>query len=123
MDGTMDWQTYKKFCDSPDYWSAWMLDQCRELLLISGLQGADRVAETLQADQSKKPLALPSGHIADERTVMFRVSITDTQSELLLAVINQATALERYTQATADRGLMGFAESCEELIRWRASRL
>ena len=118
----MDWQTYKKCCGRPDYWSAWMLDQCRELLVISDFQGADRVAETLQADQCKKPLALPPGHLGDERAAMFRVSITHTQSELLLAVINQATLLERYTEATADRGLVGFAESCEELIRWRASR-
>ena len=39
----------------------------------------------------------------------------------LLEVIELANANHQYTPDTRARGLAGFAESCEELLRWRAT--
>ena len=116
----MDWQTYKHLCDQPDYWSAWMIDQCCQLLQVSDVPEALAVAQTLQKDQKKPCLPQPADHTGDSRTQMLQVTITQEQGQLLLGVIEHAARQGLFTQGTQSRGLGGFAEACEELIRWRA---
>ena len=96
-----------------------MLDQCYELLAASEVVGTPAVAATLQADQRKPPLPLPAGHKGDRRTRMFQISITIEQCSLLLEVLEAAKAHNAYTRDTQNRGLGGFAECCQELLRWR----
>ena len=116
----MEWQTYKQLCDQPDYWSAWMIDQCCELLQFSDVPEATAVALTLLADLRKPFLPQPPNHSGDVRTKMYQVTITQEQGHLLLEVIKHAARQRLFTQGTQSRGLGGFAEACEELIRWRA---
>ena len=116
----MDWQTYKHLCDQPDYWSAWMIDQCCKLLQASNVSETTAVEQTLRADLSRPFLPQPLGHSGDVRTQMYQVTITQEQGQLLLEVIEHAVRQRLFTKDTQSRGLGGFAEACEELIRWRA---
>lgn len=116
----MDWQTYKRLCDQPDYWSAWMIDQCCQLLQASDVSEATAVDQTLRADLSRPFLPQPPDHSGDVRTQMFQVTITQEQAQLLLGVIDHAACKRAFSQDTQSRGLGGFAEACEELIQWRA---
>ena len=116
----MDWQTYKRLCDQPDYWSAWMIDQCRQLLQASDVSEATAVDQTLCADLCRPFLPQPPEHSGDVRTRMYQVTITQEQGQLLLNVIEQAVGKRAFSQDTQSRGLGGFAQACEELIRWRA---
>ena len=116
----MDWQTYKRLCDQPDYWSAWMIDQCCQLLQASDVSEATAVDQTLRADLSRPFLPQPADHTGDSRTQMFQVTITQEQAQLLLGVIDHAACKRAFSQDTQSRGLGGFAEACEELIQWRA---
>ena len=78
-----------------------------------------RSRPTLRAD-----LAGPSCLNPQTTLVMFVlrciVTITQEQAHLLLDVIEHAARQRLFTQGTQSRGLGGFAEACEELIRWRA---
>jgi len=116
----VDWQTYKRLCDQPDYWSAWMIDQCCQLLQASDVSEATAVDQTLRADLSRPFLPQPPDHSGDVRTQMFQVTITQEQAQLLLGVIDHAACKRAFSQDTQSRGLGGFAEACEELIQWRA---
>ena len=118
----MDWQTYKQLCDQPDYWSAWMIDQCCQLLQASDVSEATAVDQTLRADLSRPFLPQPLDHTGGSRTQMFQVTITLEQCQLLLGVIEQAVRQNRVTQDTQSRGLGGFVPACEELIQWRAEK-
>ena len=97
-----------------------MIDQCCQLLQASDVPEALAVAQTLQKDQKKPCLPQPADHTGDSRTQMFQVTITLEQCRLLLGVIEQAQRQKSFTQDTQLRGLGGFAQACEELIRWRA---
>ena len=116
----MDWQTYKQLCDQPDYWSAWMIDQCCQLLQASDVSEATAVDQTLRGDLSRPFLPQPPDHSGDVRTQMYQVTITQEQAQLLLGVIELAACKRAFSQDTQSRGLGGFAEACEELIQWRA---
>ena len=116
----MDWQTYKHLCDQPDYWSAWMIDQCCQLLQASDVSEATAVDQALRADLGRPFLPQPPDHSGDVYTQMYQVTITQEQGQLLLGVIEHAARQGLFTQGTQSRGLGGFAEACEELIRWRA---
>ena len=97
-----------------------MIDQCRQLLQASDVSEATAVDQTLRADLSRPFLPQPPDHAGDFRTHMYQVTITQEQGQLLLSVIEQATRKRAFSQDTQSRGLGGFAEACEELIRWRA---
>ena len=97
-----------------------MIDQCWELLNASDAPEAVAVAQILQADQKKPCLPQPVDHTGDSRTQMFQVTITLEQCQLLLSVTEQAACKRAFSQDTQSRGLGGFAQACEELIRWRA---
>ena len=97
-----------------------MIDQCCELLQFSDVPEATAVALNLRADLRKPFLPQPPDHSGDARTQMYQVTITQEQGQLLLGVIEHAARQRLFTQGTKSRGLGGFAEACEELIRWRA---
>ena len=97
-----------------------MIDQCCELLQLSDVPEANAVALTLRADLRKPFLAQPPDHSGDTRTRMYQVTITPEQCQLLLGVVEQAARQKAFSQNTQSRGLGGFAQACEELIRWRA---
>lgn len=118
----MDWSTYKGLCDRADYWSDWFFAQCIELLSRSTAEGAEAVAAILRRDQGAPALPRPVDHAGDERTLMYQVTLTSDQCQTLLKVIEQARVEAQFTSATQIRGLGGFAESCEELIRWHTMK-
>ena len=97
-----------------------MIDQCCELLQFSDVPEATAVAQTLLADLRKPFLPQPRDHSGDARTQMYQVTITSEQCRLLLGVIDQAARQKVFSRNTQSRGLGGFAQACEELIRWRA---
>ena len=97
-----------------------MIDQCCQLLQASDVSEALEVDQALRADLSRPFLPQPPDHSGDVRTQMYQVTITQEQGQLLLGVIEHAARQRLFTQGTKSRGLGGFAEACEELIRWRA---
>ena len=97
-----------------------MINQCCELLEFSDDPEATAVVLTLRADLRKPFLPQPPDHSGDARTQMYQVTITPEQCQLLLGVIDQAAHRRAFSQNTQSRGLGGFAQACEELIRWRA---
>jgi len=97
-----------------------MIDQCCQLLQASDVSEALEVDQALRADLSRPFLPQPPDHSGDFRTQMYQVTITQEQGQLLLGVIEHAARQGLFTQGTQSRGLGGFAEACEELIRWRA---
>jgi hypothetical protein len=115
----MNWGKYKALCDQPDYWPAWMANQCIELLDGSGLVGASEVSAVLHRDLRRPALSRPAGHKGNEDTWMYRVSLSKAQCETLLETIRQAEQRGRRTSGTQTRGLGGFAEHCQELRRLR----
>ena len=52
----MEWSTYKRLCDRPDYFSRWMLDQCNELLYL--LERGE-LAGALARGTASEPLTMP----------------------------------------------------------------
>jgi hypothetical protein len=98
-----------------------MIAQCIQLLIDSDSEESVTVAEVLRRDCQMPALKQPADHSGDERTAMHQVTLSETQCRLLLAVIQRAKDIHQFTSDTGARGLGGFAENCEELIRWRAT--
>lgn len=115
----MNWGEYKALCDRPDYWSAWMANQCIQLLHGSDLAGAQEASAVLHQDLCQPALARPVGHKGNADTWMYRVSLSAAQCEILLEAIGLAQAQGQRTIGTQTRGLGGFAEHCQELQRLR----
>lgn len=115
----MDWGEYKTLCDRPDYWSAWVTNQCIELLDSSGLAGAQDVSEALRQDLCKASLLRPDDHKGSSDTWMYQVSLSPGQCRVLLQAIHQAEQRGHRTLQTQIRGLGGFAEHCHQLLKLR----
>ena len=115
----MNWGEYKARCDQPDYWSAWMTNQCIQLLEGSDLAGAHDVLSVLRRDLRQPALSRPGDHKGTEDTWMYQVSLSMVQCDILLKTIRQAELNGHRTPATQTRGLGGFAEHCQELLRLR----
>lgn len=115
----MNWGEYKALCDRPDYWSAWMANQCIQLLHGSDLAGAQEASAVLHQDLCQPALARPVGHKGNADTWMYQVNLSAAQCEILLEAISLAHAQGRRTTGTQTRGLGGFAEHCQELQRLR----
>jgi hypothetical protein len=98
-----------------------MIAQCIQLLIDSDSEESVTVAEVLRRDCQMPALKQPADHSGDERTAMHQVTLSETQCRLLLAVIQRAKDTQHFTPDTRARGLGGFAESCEELLRWRVT--
>ena len=82
--------------------------------------GAAAVADVLRHDLRTPALERPADHSGDKRSSMHRVSLTETQCRLLLAVVN-APKTPGSSLAIRARGL-GAAENCEELLLWRVTK-
>jgi hypothetical protein len=117
----MNWGEYKALCDQPDYWSAWMTNQCIQLLEGSGRAGARDVSSVLRRDLRQPALSRPADHKGNKDTWMYQVSLSEAQCDILLKTIRQAEQNGHRTPATQTRGLGGFAEHCQELLRLRQS--
>ena len=96
-----------------------MVDQCIQLLIHSDIEAAAPVADALRSDRQTPALPQPADHSGDQRTAMHQVTLSEPQCRLLIAVIQRAQATQQFTPDTRARGLGGFAESCEELLRLR----
>jgi len=105
----MNWQDYKRLCDSPPVFSRWMLEQSIELL------GAEpRLVDAIGRAFVKSPLAKPVDHHGGPPTDMFVLSLTACEAKEVASAINAAIDAGRTTRATRSRGLGGFREAWRE---------
>ena len=110
----MDWDRYKRECDSPGVFSRWMLMQTLELLQAPGAAQADSQAEVraaLSSSLAGAALAKPVDHSGGASTDMFRLALTVEQAHAVLGVVQQAVATGATTSGTHGRGLGGFVEA------------
>jgi hypothetical protein len=105
----MDWNEYKRLCDSPRMFSRWMLEQCLELL------AADlRLREALERALRGAPLDKPSDHRGGAHTDMFEVTLAPDDAREIHRLIGDAVRGGRTTTQTRPRGLGGFEEAWRE---------
>lgn len=107
----MEWDDYKRLCDSPQTFSRWMLEQCVELL-ESEAQLRDALIRSMYA----APLEKPSDHRGDPRTDMFEVVLARDDARAIHRVIESAVREGRATRSTKPRGLGGFEEAWREYV-------
>jgi hypothetical protein len=105
----LDWDAYKRLCDTPDVISRWMLEQTAELL-----NGALRVE--LENALKLSPLLKPCDHKGGAATDMFQLSLTTEQVQAVHERIVSAVAGGATTSGTRARGLGGFEEAWREYV-------
>ena len=98
----MDWDEYKKRCDTPSVVSRWMLERTAELMDAG-------VAEHLLAATSGEPLPKPEGHKGGPDTDMFELHLDDAIADAVLEAVERA-------HATGSGKLGGF------VMAWREYR-
>jgi len=103
----LDWDAYKRLCDTPDVISRWMLEQTAEIL-----EGALRAE--LDAALNGLPLSKPDDHKGGAATDMFQLELTRQQVLAVHERVAQAVAAGHTTRGTRDRGLGGFEEAWRE---------
>lgn len=121
----MDWDRYKRECDSPAVLSRWMLMQTLELL--QSVPGArcdihSQVRHALAATLAGKPLTRPADHRGNTLTDMFPVALTSRQARTVLETVREAVAKGTTTSGTRERGLGGFVEAWSEYSESLSSR-
>ncbi len=107
----MDWATYKSLCNRPDYWSAWMLEQCEELFLQLREK---QLLDDLHRARAATPLPLPDGHSGDSKARMFQLSLPAERRRRMLQAVVAASSQGVTTSGTHSRGLGGFVEAWRE---------
>ena len=107
----MEWDEYKRLCDSPQTFSRWMLEQCLELL-SSEMRLRTALGETLRA----APLDKPRDHRGSEQTDMFEVMLAPDDARAIHGIISAAVREGRTTSRTRPRGLGGFEEAWREYV-------
>ena len=105
----LDWDTYKRLCDTPDVLSRWMLEQTMELL-----DGALRAE--LDATIGCPPIAKPEDHKGGSATDMFQLSLLREQALAVHERVAAAVAAGQRTSGTGGRGLGGFEEAWREYV-------
>jgi hypothetical protein len=110
----LDWSTYKKMCDQPDYWSRWMVEQSVELLRALSIHD---VAQRLQNALTQTALPAPADFKGAQTQHMFHVQLSHRDAVAGLAGIKLACARGLTTDATRQRGLGGFVAVWEEYCR------
>jgi limonene-1,2-epoxide hydrolase len=105
----MEWDEYKRLCDSPQTFSRWMLEQCLELL-SSEMRLRTALGETLRA----APLDKPRDHRGSEQTDMFEVMLAPDDARAIHGIISAAVREGRTTSGTRPRGLGGFEAAWRE---------
>jgi len=102
----MDWNDYKRLCDSPPVFSRWMLEQSIELL-----QTEPQLVAALGRAFARPPLEKPTDHRGGAQTDMFVLSLTVRETNEIVSAIDAAIDDGRTTRATHVRGLGGFREA------------
>ena len=105
----MDWTTYKKIADRPEFMSRWMLMQSSELL-------SDDLADKLLACTAGSPVEKPVDHTGSVLTDMFALRLEPEEAKQVLLSVQAAIASGRTTSATANRGLEGFLQAWQEFV-------
>lgn len=109
----MEWDEYKRLCDSPQMFSRWMLEECLELLSSEA-----RLREALAAAMCASPLEKPSDHLGGAQTDMFEVIVAPTDAKAIHTIIGDAVRDGRTTSRTKPRGLGGFEAAWREYVRY-----
>ena len=81
----MDWDEYKRRCDTPGVVSRWMLERTADLVDAP-------VAEHLRAATSGKPLPKPADHKGGPATDMFELELDDAIADAIVAAVERAHA-------------------------------
>ncbi|MCY3820039.1 MAG: hypothetical protein OXH52_11850 [Gammaproteobacteria bacterium] len=95
----MDWDEYKRRCDTPGVLSRWMLERTAEVVPVA--------AEHLLAATSGKPLPKPEGHKGGSETDMFELHLDDAVADAVLAGVERA-------HAAGNQKLRGFVAAWRE---------
>jgi hypothetical protein len=107
----MEWDDYKRLCNSPQTFSRWMLEQCVELLASE-----TQLRDALIGSMCAAPLERPSDHRGDPRTDMFEVVLVPDDARAIHRIIESAVREGRTTRSTKPRGLGGFEEAWREYV-------
>lgn len=105
----LDWDAYKRLCDTPDVISRWMLEQTAELL-----EGALRAE--LEATLSGPSLPKPDDHKGNAATDMFQLRLARQQVVAVHERVARAVVAGESTSGTRARGLGGFEEAWREYV-------
>jgi len=109
----MDWNEYKRLCDSPPVFSRWMLEQSIELL-----QTEPRLAVALGRVLADSAIEKPNDHRGDGKTDMFFVTLSVGEANDVVSAMRTAIEGGRTTVATRARGLGGFLEAWREYANY-----
>lgn len=123
----MDWPAYKARCDSPEFWSRWLIERWLELLAeASAVATVDGTADQRAATSNALERALcgarlpkPADHRGGPATDMFEVMLSVEQAQGLLVLLDSLPAPVVATPAQRARGLGGFREAMVEYLTWR----
>ncbi len=108
----MDWPAYQRLCDSPRYWSRWMLDTCAGLL--DG-QGQPELADLLRVALAGTALEKPAGHRGPPATDMFMLALGGDDARRVRDAVRRAAAAD--VRTAQGRGLGGFVAAWDEYLR------
>lgn len=114
----MDWNSYKRLCDSPPVFSRWMLEQT---ILLA--QSRNVHCEPLQQALAGSVIEKPDGHTGGSVTDMFTLDLELGYAAQIVALITQASAAGDATPATRNRGLGGFLEAWREYAEFLEQQL
>ena len=103
----LDWDAYKRLCDTPAVISRWMLEQTAELL-------EESLCAALESAMRHAPLAKPADHKGDAGTDMFQLGLEREQVLAVHARVAAAVQAGETTSGTRSRGLGGFEEAWRE---------
>jgi limonene-1,2-epoxide hydrolase len=109
----MDWNEYKRLCDSPPVFSRWMLEQSIELLADE-----PRLAHAIARALEGPALEKPRDHRGGTSTDMFVVSLSARDASEIVEAVDAAIDKGRTTTATRARGLGGFRETWCEYVTY-----
>lgn len=109
----MNWNEYKRLCDSPPVFSRWMLEQSIELLRTE-----PRLAVALGRVLADSAIEKPLDHRGGWQTDMFVVALSVCDANDVVSVMSRAIAEGQTTVATRARGLGGFLEAWREYANY-----
>ena len=109
----MDWDCYKRLCDSPPVFSRWMLEQT-----VALAQAQNLPSDQLQLVLGGRALEKPADHIGGDATDMFTLRLELGYAREIVDVIARASAAGEHTPATKNRGLGGFLEAWREYAEY-----
>ena len=102
----MNWETYKKCCNGPEYVSRWLLE--RSIALVVGAH----IAVSLDTILGHVPLAKPQGHKGGPETDYFRLDLNRNQVAKILA------ALRPSSSDLSDRRVLQIREVWEGYLKY-----